>query len=450
MPSPSLQPPASNLQPRIGIVGSGILGLTLALRLSEAGFRVTVLEKDSKIGGLLTPARIGNYTWDRFYHVILSSDSNVLELLERLGLRDRIRWKPTKTGFLNDGHLYSMSNIKEFLAFPPLRLIDKVRLGWTIFYASKIKAWERLEGVPVTYWLKHLSGGRTFNKIWLPLLKSKLGNRYEVTNASFIWASIARMYEARRTGLKQEMFGYVAGGYGTILKELQATLESLDLEVLCGNEVTKVSSRDGHVEIETATQGTIRFDGLVLTIPSNQLAKTCPQFSAAEKIRFEKGVYQSVISAALILKNPLAGYYITNITDDGVPFTAVIEMTAVVDKEYFDGHSLIYLPRYLAHEDPLWSKTDDEILDEFISGLQRVYPSVRRGDIIASAITRAEEVFPITTLNYSSELLPATKTSLKHVFVVNSAQIPNGTMNVNEIVSLANKKAKEIAKLVGG
>jgi hypothetical protein len=34
---------------------------------------------------------------------------------------------------------------------------------------------------------------------------------------------------------------------------------------------------------------------------------------------------------------------------------------------------------------------------------------------------------------------------LEKVFVVNSAQIPNGTMNVNEIVGLANRKAKKIA-----
>jgi protoporphyrinogen oxidase len=256
------------------------------------------------------------------------------------------------------------------------------------------------------------------------------------------------MYEARRTGLKQEMFGYVDGCYVTILKGFQKTLESLGVEVLCGNEVTKVNGGDGHAEAETATNGKIRFDGLVLTIPSNQLPKTCPHLSGAEKNRFEKGIYQSVISGALILKDPLAGYYITNITDDGVPFTAVIEMTAVVEKEYFGGHSLIYLPRYLAQEDPLWSKTDDEILDEFVSGLQRVYPSVKRGDILASTVIRAKEVFPITTLNYSSEVLPPTETSLKNVFVVNSAQIPNGTMNVNEIIKLANRKSNEIIKML--
>jgi protoporphyrinogen oxidase len=244
------------------------------------------------------------------------------------------------------------------------------------------------------------------------------------------------------------MFGYVDGGYATILEEFQKTLEGLDVEVLCENEVTKVSGKDGHAVVKTATNGKLEFDGVILTIPSNYVAKICPELSAGEKNRFNKGIYQSIISVALIHKNPLAGYYITNITDDGVPFTAVIEMTAVVDKEYFGGNSLIYLPRYLAQEDRLWSKTDDEILDEFISALERVYPSVKRSDIMASRVIRAKEVFPITTLNYSTQLLPPTQTSLGRVFVVNSAQITNGTMNVNEIVGLANKKAVEIAKIL--
>ena len=62
-------------------------------------------------------------------------------------------------------------------------------------------------------WLRRWSGERTFERIWLPLLKSKLGENYRLTSAAFIWATIARMYAARRPGLKREMFGYVEGGY---------------------------------------------------------------------------------------------------------------------------------------------------------------------------------------------------------------------------------------------
>ena len=44
----------------IAIIGSGFLGLTLALRLNEAGNQVTVFESASEIGGLASAWQIGD------------------------------------------------------------------------------------------------------------------------------------------------------------------------------------------------------------------------------------------------------------------------------------------------------------------------------------------------------------------------------------------------------
>ncbi len=158
--------------------------------------------------------------------------------------------------------------------------------------------------------------------------------------------------------------------------------------------------------------------------------------------------YQGVLCVALILKKPLSGYYVTNITDEWVPFTGVIEMTALVNKNYFEGHSLLYLPCYLTTEDSFWKKSDEEIKDEFLTALEYMYQDFHRDDLLCFKITKANQVLAITTLNYSRELLPPTRTSLEHIFVVNSAQIANGTMNVNEIVGLANRKATQIANFL--
>jgi len=138
-----------------------------------------------------------------------------------------------------------MSNVIEFLRFPPLSFIDVVRLGGTIFATSRVKSWQRLEKIPVERWLQRLSGRRTFQKIWLPLLKSKLGENYRITNAAFIWATIARMYAARRTGAKQEKFGYIRGGYEPVLDRLRGLLERQSVEMICGNAVAEVR-KEGH------------------------------------------------------------------------------------------------------------------------------------------------------------------------------------------------------------
>jgi hypothetical protein len=54
----------------------------------------------------------------------------------------------------------------------------------------------------------------------------------------------------------------------------------------------------------------------------------------------------------------------------------------------------------------------------------------------------------VTTLNYSATLLPPTATSVERLFIINSAQIAAGTLNVNETVGLANRKAQEVGPLL--
>ena len=55
--------------------------------------------------------------------------------------------------------------------------------------------------------------------------------------------------------------------------------------------------------------------------------------------------YQGIVCASLLLERPLSPYYLTYITDEA-PFTAVVEMSALVDRQHFGGRSLVYLPRY--------------------------------------------------------------------------------------------------------
>ena len=45
-----------------GIVGGGLLGLTLALRLAQRGHRVTILEAADHLGGLADAWQIGDIT----------------------------------------------------------------------------------------------------------------------------------------------------------------------------------------------------------------------------------------------------------------------------------------------------------------------------------------------------------------------------------------------------
>jgi protoporphyrinogen oxidase len=420
----------------------------LALRLRQAGAQVTLLESTNKTGGLADATDIGDYVWDRFYHVILLSDLHTRALLEELGIADRLRWGITRTGFYTDGKLHSLSNNLEFLRFPPLSLLDKVRLGGTIFLASRIKDGRELEKVPVEAWLRRWSGRRVVDKIWLPLLKSKLGDNYQIASASFIWAIIARMYAARRSGLKREMFGYVDGGYDLVLRKLQERLDSLGVRTRYGARATGIEDHGAGATVSLGGGEKMVFDRVVTTVPTGAIAALCPQMAADEKRRLQDVVYQGIVCASLLIKKPLSSFYVTNITDRWVPFTGVIEMTALVDKERFGGNSLVYLPCYLTQSDAFWDKTDEEVEESFLAALERMYPQFSRSDVIEFKVARARQVLAVSTLGYSDKALPPVATSLPNVFVLNSAQIANGTLNVNETLGVVYAHLDELVSRI--
>ena len=423
------------------------MGMTLALRLAQEGHEVTIFESSAKLGGLAGSIEMDGVVWDRFYHVILMSDLNTRKIIKEIGLEDELRWVETKTGFFSDGKLYSMSNVFEFLKFPPLNLIDKFRLGLTIIAASLIKDWKRMEGIPVEKWLVRWSGRRVFENIWLPLLKAKLGDQYKITSASFIWTTIQRMYAARRTGLKKEMFGYVSGGYDKINAAFVEKLKSLGVKIMVNTQVNEVAKDQmDKIKLESASGDIFQFDSVISTLPSDISVQITPSFTKNEAEKHSAIKYLGVICPSVLLKRPISKYYVTNITDIWTPFTGIIEMTALVDPKETGNRSLVYLPKYVEPGDELFLKTSDELKKYFLEPLFKMYPDLSEKDVTWWNVSSALRVFALPTMHYSEKLPPIT-TSLEGYYIINTAQIINGTLNVNETVQVAETKLEEILEM---
>jgi protoporphyrinogen oxidase len=336
-----------------------------------------------------------------------------------------------------------MSNALEFLRFPPLRLIDKLRLAATILHASRVKDPLPLEAILVSDWLRRWSGERTFQTIWLPLLKAKLGERYRETSAAFLWATIARMYAARRTGLKKEMFGYVRGGYARILGRFEETLAAEGVEIRTGHAAERIARAPGGVRVEfrNGCPGGNTFDRVAVTVPAPVAARLCQGLTDDESARLRGVRYLGIVCASLLLRRPLAGFYVTNITDPGIPFTAIVEMSTLVDRAELGGRTLVYLPKYLDSDDPAFALSDGEIQESFLAALETMVPGFDRADLLCFRVSRVKHVFALPTLHYSRTLPPMT-TSVPGLHLVNAAHIVHGTLNVNETIQTANRAAE--------
>lgn len=419
---------------KIGVIGGGLTGLALALRLGGPGRSVTVFERDTQIGGLATWHDYGRFEWDRFYHVILPSDSHLISFIREIGLGAHLRWTRTLTGFFVDRAFHSLSSGLDFLRFRPVSLWGKARLALTILYCARIADWRRLEQIRVGEWLRRLSGRETYEKLWLPLLLAKLGTNHERVSAVFIWSYIKRMFSARDPSTQKEQLGYVSGGYKRVLKRIEETIRTCGGTIHTGVRVQRIGpGPDGGICVESDL-GVEVFDKVVFTGPTSVLENVAsPALCQLRRSGAARVEYLGVICMVLVTEQPLIPYYVLNIADERIPFTGMIGMSNLVATGETAGLHITFLPKYVHSDDPLLHAPDDDLRKLFIAGLRVMFPDFDSTRIESLHINRAVKVQPLQVLGYS-QLVPTVTTLHDAFFVLNTAQFAANTLNNNEVI----------------
>jgi protoporphyrinogen oxidase len=149
------------------------------------------------------------------------------------------------------------------------------------------------------------------------------------------------------------------------------------------------------------------------------------------------------------LRKALGGYYVTNITDEGFPFTGVIEMTALVDRRYTGDSTLVYLPKYAPSRDALFDEDDDALFERFFVGLAQMHPGLTKADVVAWRVSRARHVMAVPEVGYARRV-PPVETSVPGLSLVSSAQILNNTLNVNATVEWAEACVPKLLRVESG
>jgi protoporphyrinogen oxidase len=388
-------------RPTVGIVGGGILGLTAALRLAQAGARVTLVERAPDLGGLVGSFQFGGQRVDRFYHVVLPTDHRVLGLAEELGCGDRWRFRPTKVGFYGDGHVFSMTSPREFLTFPLLSLPDRLRLGAFVARCQLIKDHVQLDDEPLLDWLERLCGRRVVERLWKPLLDSKFDGRYDDLPATYIWARTKRMGTTRdRSG--REVMGWLEGGYQTLVDALEKRIKELGGEVHAGTAVEQIAGANGRAT-GIVVDGRFRpFDFVLCTLAPPQarrlLAPELAALGAEDHCR-----YLGVVCLLLRAKRSVSPYYHLNLTDRRVPLTTIVETTHVVDPDRVGGR-LVYVSRYVDPSHPDQGRPLDELEREYLAHARTIFPQLADDDTVDAVVQRARITEPVHLLGGARRL----------------------------------------------
>ncbi len=433
--------------PRVGIVGGGVLGTSLALRLAQAGAAVTVIERGPTLGGLAGTFDFNGHEVDRFYHVITPADQRMIAMAEEVGLGEELRFTPVGAGFYADGEMHDFNGVGDLLRFSPLGPIARLRLGMFVAQCQVRSSYDKLEKIPLETWLRRICGNQVWERIWKPLLDTRFDGNPSGLPATYLWARTRRMSGARSGGGKGgEEMGHIVGGHQRLIDAMVGRARELGVEMLTDAPVSGLAlDESGGVTGVELGERTLEFD---LTIPT--LQPPALRFLLPERHQGLLEPYPQrwlgCVCPIIKVRRSLLPYYAVNIVEP-TPLTSAIETTQVLGTDHTDGLHLVYLPKYCDPAAPEQSEDDESIYHRFTDYLARLSPGFSREEVVDWTVQRAKLVEPVHALASGEGVrIAPVWPGVEGLALASNAQIYPYLLNGDSVMGFAEDVAGEVAE----
>ncbi|BBO50177.1 NAD(P)/FAD-dependent oxidoreductase [Stenotrophomonas maltophilia] len=426
----------------VAIIGGGFTGLTAAYELARNGVQVTVLEAEADVAGLAAAFDVGGEKLDCFYHHWFTNDLEVMQLIDELGLNDRVEVNPTNTGMYYANNFFRLSTPWDLLNFTPLSFVDRIRLGLLALRARRVKHWMELEGLTAAQWLKSLGGEKVYEVVWEPLLKGKFGPYAETISAVWFWNKLKLRGGSRGKG-GEERLAYFRGGFASLAEALAARIVALGGKVITGTRVDSFAPNGDGWQLQTSA-GPIDADKVLATTALPLVADMVSGWASPEYVQsLQRIQYIGNVCLVLEMDRKLSDTYWLNVNDPSFPFVGVIEHTNFERAETYGGSHIVYLSKYLPHTDALYSMDRDQFLDFALPYLQKMFPALRREWITKHHLWRARWSQPVVEKFYS-RLIPEVRGPEQGFYLCSMAQIYPEDRGTNYAIREGRKVAHEI------
>ena len=433
---------------RVGIIGGGVAGLAAAYHLTKGGHFVEVFEQSDFLGGQASTFNVFGGRLERGYHHLFVSDTEITELIQDLGLGDKLAWLESSVGFFHGGKIWDFASPMDLLRFKPLPIFDRFRVGlWTLLL-QKTKSYRKFEGVTAKDWLSRRMGRKGYEVIWEPLLRGKFGEFYDKIGMTWIWNKVTLRVASRKGAGQKEHLGYPIGSFGEVIDYLAADIGRQGGVVHTSAAVTKIvesgrSATSLDVQLDGSTIERRDYDAIIATTPSYVFTRLSPPLPPVYQAKLDGIEYLSAVLMVLVMDRPFTNKYWLNIADPGMPFVALIEHTNLIDPEVYGGKHILYISNYPSRGSELYLKSAEELMDLFVPHLQKINPDFDRTWVVEYHHHRVDGAQPIVGVNYGINM-PEHRTPFQGLYLANTTQIYPEDRGTNYSVRMG----REVAQMV--
>jgi squalene-associated FAD-dependent desaturase len=285
------------------VIGGGLAGLSSAVALAEAGFRVRLLEKRPHLGGRAASYVLpGGEHVDNCQHVTLGCCTNLEDFYRRVGAENQIRFFDRLVFAAPDGRRGSISAsalppplhmAPSFMFFPLLGFADKRAIAQALLAIARsggkpadIGPDANGVGTTMLAWLqKHRQTERAIRRFWEVILVSALDEQLDRIDARYgidvFWKAFLSTRRGYRLGIPRVPLGDLYEGCRKALArqggevQLRAGVRGF---LIVDGRVEGVEREDGSVETADYYLAAVPQDVLPELLPAEVVQKE-PVFS---------------------------------------------------------------------------------------------------------------------------------------------------------------------------
>jgi protoporphyrinogen oxidase len=441
----------------ICIIGGGLAGLAAAYFIPYK-YKVAVIEKENKFGGLLRSELVGKYLFDvGGSHIIFSKDKEIVEKMLKL-LRENYITHRRNTKIYYKGRYvkYPFENgLKDLPAEERYECLRDLIYN----YIRRIKG-ELPEPTNFYEWIYYVFGESIAEKYLIPYNEKLWKTNLREITLDWVGGRVPHppIDDVIKAAVGLDVEGYVhqlifhyprEGGIESLAKSLVQELAAQGVELIRSDEVKKIRISDSLKIVETA-ENEFKCKAVVYTAPLDILPNILDSYLSQElsaKLKELKSVPLSVIG--LGYRGEAPPFHWVYFPHDNTLFHRIAFLSNYSSVNAPKGGIALITEVSFKNIEEMKSKSDDQIIDKVVSDLESVGIIRSSKDIEVAKVWRWDRAYIIYDIN-RAEIIDKVRTLLKEEGIFLHGRFGSWEyLNMDAVFKKSVKLAEEVSIYVG-